>query len=69
MIWFAIFHFIKGNSVTNEYQKYCDQQTIAFRENLRKTQFGQDLLNQLEKQKNRPNEKNDKFKYDIVLHN
>jgi len=64
MIWFAIYHFIKGNSVTNEYQKYCDQRTIALRENLRRTQFGKDLLNQIEKQetKTKSNEKNDDSK-------
>jgi hypothetical protein len=64
MICFAIFHFIKGNSVTNEYQKYCDQRTIALRENLRKTEFGKDLLNHIEKQetKTKSNEKNDDSK-------
>ena len=64
MICFSIFHFIKGNSVTNEYQKYCDQRTIALRENLRRTQFGKDLLNKIEKQetKTKSNEKNDDSK-------
>jgi hypothetical protein len=57
MIWFAIYHFIKGKSPVQEYQKYCDQRTLAFRENLKKTEFGQEILNQFEKLNGKNDEK------------